>query len=92
MVLVAFGVIRWHWSELRRGGKQAGNATTVASGGGGSGGIRLLTAGTRVRLAAGTSALVEDRSVNFGDDEVVGAAGVEGRGGGRGEEGEDLEL
>lgn len=92
MVLVAFGVIRWQQSELRRGSEQAGNATTVASGGGGSGGIRLLTAGTRVGLAAGTSALVEDRSVNFGDDEVVGAAEVEDRGGGRGEEGEDLEL
>ncbi|KAM1756715.1 hypothetical protein EV1_006035 [Malus domestica] len=39
MVLIAFGVI---WRELRMGGKQAGNATTVASDGGSSGGIRLV--------------------------------------------------
>ncbi|KAM1121059.1 hypothetical protein TB2_002675 [Malus domestica] len=79
MVLIAFGVIRWHQSKLKRGSKQAGNATTVTSGRGGSGGIRLLTARTRVCLAAGPGALFKDRSVNFGDNKVLGVAEVKGR-------------
>ncbi|KAM1653495.1 hypothetical protein ACFX14_006066 [Malus domestica] len=53
MVLVAFGVIRWHWSELRRGGKQAGNETTVASDGGSSGGIRLVDCRDENRFGGG---------------------------------------
>ncbi|KAM1348530.1 hypothetical protein ACFX2F_002706 [Malus domestica] len=76
MVLIAFGVIRWHQSKLKRGSKQADNALTVASGHGGSGGIRLLTARMRVCLAAGPGALFEDKSVNFGDNEVLGATEV----------------
>ncbi|TQD94937.1 hypothetical protein C1H46_019483 [Malus baccata] len=76
MVLIAFGVIRWHQSKLKRGKEHADNATTVASGRGGSGGIKLLTARMRVCLAVGPGALFEDRSVNFRDNKVLSATEV----------------
>lgn len=91
VIFIAFGVVGWDRGEFW-GGVEAGNAATVASGGSGGGSIRLLAAGTRVGLAAGASALVEEGSVDFGDDEAVGVAEVEGGGGGGGEEGEGLEV
>lgn len=85
VVLVALGVVGRDRGELG-GGVEAGDAATVAGGG-----IGLRAARAGIGLAAGASALVEDRSVDFGDDEVLGPEEVEGRGGG-GAEGEGVEL
>lgn len=83
MVFCAFGV------------DIVGGRGAAGEGGGGGGGGKGLAGGeaeSGVGLFAAAGGLVEDGAVDLGDDEVVGAAGVEGGGGGGGAVGEGVEV
>jgi len=77
-VFGVLGVVSREGRELGCG-EEAGEAATASRGGG---------LGAGVGLAAGAGALVEERGVDLGSDEVIGGAKVEGaeRGERKGEE------
>lgn len=93
-VFVAFRIVGGDWRGFRSGEKtgEAVAMVVTSRGGGcscGSGGLGLW--GTRVGLAAGARALVEDGAINLWEEELIGEVAVGGGGGAEGE-GEEVRL
>lgn len=93
-VFVAFRIVGGDWRGFRSGEKTGEAVAMVVTGRGGGcsgGGGGLGLRGTRISLAAGTGALVEDRAIDLWAEEFIGEVGVDGGGGAEGE-GEEVRL
>lgn len=86
-VFVAFRIVGGDWRGFRSWEKTGEAVPMVVTGhGGGSSGVGggLGLWGTRVSLAAGPGALVEDGAIDLWEEEFIGEVGVHGGGGAEG--------
>lgn len=93
-VFVAFRIVggdRRGFRSWEKTGEAVPMVVTGHGGGSSGGGGGLGLRGTRVSLAAGAGALVEDRAIDLWEGEFIGEVGVDGGGGAEGE-GKEVRL